>query len=168
MPAEERPKDMPGPAMSRLLVILLAILVVAIYVRSPIDLMPDGAGLIGVIDDLLVALGAMWWLRNRTTPPRPRTTARQRARGPGARGSGGPGAGDAHAPGAGAAADETPWDPFAVLGVRPGATRDEIRDAYRTQMKLYHPDRVADLGPELQAVAHRKSLDIQRAYAELG
>ena len=132
MPADERPKDMPGPAMSRLLVIVLAILAVAIYVRSPIDLMPDGAGLIGVIDDLLVALGAMWWLRNRTTPPRPRTTARQRARGPGARGSGGPGAGDAHAPGAGAAADETPWDPFAVLGVRPGATRDEIRDAYRT------------------------------------
>jgi hypothetical protein len=35
-------------------------------------------------------------------------------------------------------------------------------------MKLYHPDRVADLGHELQELAHRKALDIQRAYAELG
>lgn len=168
MPADEPTKDTPGPAVSRLLVIVLAILAVAIYVRSPIDLVPDGAGLIGVIDDLLVALGVMWWLRNRGAPPKPRTTARQRARGPGARASGGPGAGDARAPGTGATADEAPWDPFAVLGVRPGATHDEIRDAYRTQMKLYHPDRVADLGPELQQVAHRKSLDIQRAYAEIG
>jgi DnaJ-domain-containing protein 1 len=34
-------------------------------------------------------------------------------------------------------------------------------------MKLYHPDRVAELGEELQRVAHQKSIDIQRAYKEL-
>ena len=51
--------------------------------------------------------------------------------------------------------------------MRRGATREEVRDAYRAQMKLYHPDRVADLGAELQAVAHRKSIEIQRAYDEL-
>jgi uncharacterized membrane protein YkvA (DUF1232 family) len=170
VPDDDRPKDTPGPAVSRILVIVLTILVVAIYVRSPIDLMPDGAGLIGVIDDLLVALGAMWWLRNRTAPPKPRTTARQRARGPGdfGRAAGGQGTADGARAGAAPQPDEAPWDPYAVLGVRPGATRDEIRDAHRAQMKLYHPDRVADLGPELQAVAHRKSIDIQRAFEELG
>jgi len=55
-----------------------------------------------------------------------------------------------------------------VLGIRRGASAAEIGHAYRAQMKLYHPDRVADLGPELRGVAHRKAVDIQRAYEELG
>lgn len=58
-------------------------------------------------------------------------------------------------------------DPHAVLGIAPGASADEISRAYREQMKLYHPDRVADLGPEIQRVAHEKTLAIQRAYEEL-
>jgi DnaJ-domain-containing protein 1 len=60
------------------------------------------------------------------------------------------------------------WDPHAVLGVHAGATPDEVTRAYRAQMKKYHPDRVADLPAEFQEVAHRKSIEIQRAYAELG
>jgi preprotein translocase subunit Sec63 len=59
------------------------------------------------------------------------------------------------------------WDPWAVLGVARGASRDEIARAYREQLKRYHPDRVADLGPELQQVAHRKTVELQRAYTEL-
>jgi preprotein translocase subunit Sec63 len=59
------------------------------------------------------------------------------------------------------------WDPWAVLGVARGASRDEIARAYREQLKRYHPDRVADLGPELQQVAHRKTVELQRAYVEL-
>jgi DnaJ-domain-containing protein 1 len=58
-------------------------------------------------------------------------------------------------------------DPWAVLGVPRGASRDEIARAYREQLKRYHPDRVADLGPELQQVAHRKTVELQRAYTEL-
>jgi hypothetical protein len=151
--------------MNRAVVVLLACIAIFLYVRSPIDLLPDAMGLLGVLDDLLVAFGVMWWLRNRAGKvPRPRTTARERARGPGGRARAASGGAQN-----GAAEPEPPaWDPWSVLGVRRGATAEEIRDAYRAQMKLYHPDRVADLGPELQEVAHRKSLDIQRAYQELG
>ena len=60
------------------------------------------------------------------------------------------------------------WDPYAILGVRAGVTADELTRAYRAQMKKYHPDRVADLPPEFQELAHRKAIEIQRAYAELG
>ncbi len=59
------------------------------------------------------------------------------------------------------------WDPWGVLGVPRGASRDQIAQAYREQIKRYHPDRVADLGPELQHVAHQKTVELQRAYAEL-
>ena len=59
------------------------------------------------------------------------------------------------------------WDPWTVLGVTRGASRDEIARAYREQLKRYHPDRVADLGPELREVAHRKTVELQRAYVEL-
>jgi len=58
-------------------------------------------------------------------------------------------------------------DAWAVLGVPRGATREEVTAAYRDLMKRYHPDRVADLGDELQQVAHEKTLQIQRAYDEL-
>jgi DnaJ-domain-containing protein 1 len=58
-------------------------------------------------------------------------------------------------------------DPWTVLGVAPDADRDAIAQAYRDQQKLYHPDRVAGLGDELQALAHEKTLEIQQAYEAL-
>ena len=62
---------------------------------------------------------------------------------------------------------EPHWDPHAVLGVPPGASRDLITRSYHDQLKRYHPDRVADLGEELQALAHRKTIELRRAYDEL-
>ena len=39
--------------------------------------------------------------------------------------------------------DHDGFDPFAVLGVQKGATREEIRQAYFALAKAYHPDRYA-------------------------
>lgn len=65
------------------------------------------------------------------------------------------------------AVDGAVWDPHEILGVTHGASPEVVTQAYRERLKEYHPDRVAALGSELQDLAHRKTLDIQRAYAEL-
>jgi DnaJ-domain-containing protein 1 len=66
-----------------------------------------------------------------------------------------------------AVAERGDWDAHAVLGVPRGASSEAVTQAYRDRLKEYHPDRVAGLGRELQELAHRKTVDIQRAYAEL-
>jgi DnaJ-domain-containing protein 1 len=66
-----------------------------------------------------------------------------------------------------AAPARRPRDPWTVLGVARDAGPDAIAAAYREQLKRYHPDRVAGLGDELQALAHEKTLEIQRAYEAL-
>lgn len=35
------------------------------------------------------------------------------------------------------------FDPFAILGVDPSSSRDDVREAYLRLAKLYHPDRYA-------------------------
>jgi preprotein translocase subunit Sec63 len=59
------------------------------------------------------------------------------------------------------------WDPHAVLGIPRGASVEDVTHAYRELMKQYHPDKVAMLGPELQQLAHKKTVEIQRAYDQL-
>jgi uncharacterized membrane protein YkvA (DUF1232 family) len=143
-----------GSALDRWLLLVAVVLGVLLYLRSPIDLLPDRMGLIGLVDDLLVAIAATWWLRRRFplgehAESRPRSRPRPRV--PPSEPSAKP-----------------PWDPFRVLDVAQGASAEEITRAYREQMKLYHPDRVAELGPELRELAHEKSIEIQRAYEEIG
>ena len=71
------------------------------------------------------------------------------------------------APGRSRGARGPAWDPYAELGISPGASRDAITRAYHEQLKRYHPDRVADLGVELQELAHHKTIALRRAYDEL-
>lgn len=71
-------------------------------------------------------------------------------------------------PPAGPPPGEARFDPFAVLGVNRGASKDEVKKAYREKMAQYHPDKVAHLGPELQELARRKALEINQAYEKLG
>ena len=38
-------------------------------------------------------------------------------------------------------------DPYSILGISPNATDDEIKNAYRTLARKYHPDNFADDNP---------------------
>jgi len=51
-----------------------------------------------------------------------------------------------------------------VLGLEGAPSPARIRAAYRREIRLYHPDRVAHLGPELLALAERKAAEINLAY----
>jgi preprotein translocase subunit Sec63 len=57
-----------------------------------------------------------------------------------------------------------PW--HAVLGVAPDATHEQIVSAYRAQMSQYHPDKVANLGADIRALAEQRAKEINAAYAE--
>ena len=57
--------------------------------------------------------------------------------------------------------------PHEVLGVRPGASQEEISAAYRRLVQQYHPDKVADLGPELRELAEQRMKEINAAYQSL-
>jgi len=56
------------------------------------------------------------------------------------------------------------FNPYEVLGVPQGASKDQIRSAYVDLIARYHPDKVSHLGQEFQAIAKEKTLAINRAY----
>lgn len=53
---------------------------------------------------------------------------------------------------------------YDVLEVIPTASAETIHAAYRSLILRYHPDRVAAMGPELQAVATARTKEINFAY----
>jgi uncharacterized membrane protein YkvA (DUF1232 family) len=118
-----------------------------LYLRSPIDLLPDRMGPLGLLDDLLVLGAALYWLQRRlgATAASSTTSEARRPR----------------------PATAIPTDPYELLEVAFDATPEEITRAYREQLKRYHPDRVAGLGDELQVLAHERTIAIQRAYETL-
>ena len=59
---------------------------------------------------------------------------------------------------------ETDDAAYAVLGISPSATDDEVRTAYRRMAMKNHPDKVATLGPDVQKAAAEKFRQIQDAY----
>lgn len=54
-----------------------------------------------------------------------------------------------------------------VLGIEPGASRAEISAAYKKMARMYHPDRVANLPPEVREQAELRMKEINAAYGEL-
>lgn len=56
---------------------------------------------------------------------------------------------------------------YKILEIDKTATNDEIKKAYRTMAKKYHPDKVIHLGKEHQKGAEEKFRQVQVAYEKL-
>ena len=56
-------------------------------------------------------------------------------------------------------------NPYEVLGVKPGASQEEIKSAYRKLVKQYHPDQYVD--NPLKDLAQEKLAEINKAYEML-
>lgn len=146
-----------------------AIIIIAIllYILSPVDLLP-GFSLVSLLDDAFLTGILIYFLKTGRLPAFVYSLGRWIFGEKPAGGKAGQGnnrsndrqesrhdEGTAQAP---------PRDPHEVLGVSPGASREEIQAAYRKIVQQYHPDKVAHLGPALQALAKEKFVEIQAAY----
>jgi DnaJ like chaperone protein len=56
---------------------------------------------------------------------------------------------------------------YKVLEIRPEATDDEVKAAYRKMAIKYHPDKVAHLGDDIQIAAKEKFQQLSSAYEEI-
>ena len=59
-------------------------------------------------------------------------------------------------------------DPHAVLGVPSTATAQQISEAYRALVQIYHPDRYAEAPPRVKEEALRRMQAVNAAYESLG
>lgn len=57
-------------------------------------------------------------------------------------------------------------DPYSILGVSSSATDEEVKEAYRTLARKYHPDNYGDDNP-LKDLANEKMQEINSAYDEI-
>jgi hypothetical protein len=56
---------------------------------------------------------------------------------------------------------------YRILEVRPGASADEIKEAYLDLVKVWHPDRLQDEHPRLRHKAEEKLKQLNLAYTGL-
>ena len=56
-----------------------------------------------------------------------------------------------------------PTDPWRILGLRRGASREAAEKAFRRRAKECHPDRVARMDEEIRELAHVKVLELKEA-----
>lgn len=159
--------------------IISFVLLGLLYLLSPLDIFPDYAGLPGRVDDILFILFLLYLFRKIL---RPESIKNRRFRQFAKKIFGRPSSGNAgfryqqdQQTGAeGRSADQSApgpdvdaQNPYRVLGIKPGASQEEIRSAYRDLSKKYHPDRVDHLGSEFRELAHRKFIKVKKAYEAL-
>jgi len=129
-------------------------IVALLYFIFPHDLIPDLLIGPGWLDDLVVLALAWWWAAR---------LRRAYQVGSGPR----PASGRQRPSGAGGQAKEEPFEddnPYTILGVEKGASKADIKAAYKKLVAQYHPDKVQHLGREFQELAHKKFVAIQQAY----
>lgn len=58
-------------------------------------------------------------------------------------------------------------EPHEILGISPDASQREILEAYRSKVKMYHPDQMAGLAPEFHELAEERMKAINAAFRSL-
>jgi uncharacterized membrane protein YkvA (DUF1232 family) len=130
------------------------IILALLYLLSPYDLIPDFLPLRGWLDDIVVLILILRYVMRIRQAKRPAREQRQQ--------SGDDRRGEANRQADNGGASEK--DPYTILGIPPDAKNDEIQSAYRKLASQYHPDKVAHLGAEFQALAEKRFKEIQNAY----
>jgi len=143
----------------------LLLFLCVLYVLSPVDLLPDFLGVPGRLDDLLLALGTLFYLYYASKKaPSTGSSGRERASSGGRQGQKDPGGSEgAHS----RKSARHSVDPYEVLGVDRGEDFEAIRSRYKEKLLQYHPDRVQHLGKEFEEMAERKTKEITEAYQQI-
>jgi uncharacterized membrane protein YkvA (DUF1232 family) len=146
---------------------LLLPLLMLLYLISPYDLFPDLIAGWGWIDDAII-VGLLWWYFSKYRKRRYDYRTYYQGKGPSYRRSGQTFS-DREQTGSRSNAREqqTPKDPYTILGLSSGASSEEIKRAYRKLANKYHPDKVSHMGEEFRELAERRFKEIQSAYQEL-
>lgn len=149
---------------------IVLILIGIAYIISPVDIIPDFmVPYLGFLDDGLVMAVIYYLIRYGTLPSfllkkqKPSQTDNdQKSYGfdPKDRNSGSSEKKEN-------SEQSSPKSPYDILGIRSGATKEEIMAAYKKAVKKYHPDKLSHLGEEFSSLANEKFLEIQRAYDAL-
>ncbi len=58
-------------------------------------------------------------------------------------------------------------NPYKILGLQESSSAEEVRRAYQTLVKQYHPDRIADMAPELRELAEQRTQELNAAYESI-
>ena len=127
-----------------------------LYVFFPRDVVPDFLVGWGWLDDLIVVYLLWRYYRRRSQLRRPGNRSDQHR----------DTANDRHY----RATDpdnQGHQDPYTILSIAPGASKEEIKVAYRRLAAKYHPDKVQHLGKDFQKLAEARFKEIQQAYDEL-
>lgn len=53
---------------------------------------------------------------------------------------------------------------YSILNINRNSTIEDIKKAYKEEIRKYHPDKVEHLGNEFKEIAEKKSKDINKAY----
>jgi hypothetical protein len=140
---------------------LLLALIGLIYAVSPYDLLPDFFIGMGWVDDLIL-LFLIWFYFFRK-----KKIGFEKYFNRGARYSyaGEP---DETAQGTDESGQgRSSKDPYRILGIEKGLSKEEIKKAYRKLANQYHPDKVSHLGAEFKDLAEKRFKEIHEAYEML-
>jgi hypothetical protein len=143
------------------------VILVLLYILSPIDGIPDVIPLLGWLDDTFMVGLMAYYLRYKRLPNfiyrLGRLFFKNKSAGSSTRSNPSSGRDNAETSRSGKDPGKS-REPHEILGVTPDASLDEIQVAYRAAAQQYHPDKVAHLGDEFQALAQEKFVQIQEAY----